>query len=136
MASTRKYLKTYRFITGGILRLQHGLTLLSVSPAQSTPTMPPKKAQKDTSNLPLSAKFARCKNTLSMGFVGLPNVGKSTITNLLCGANHAEAANYPFCTIDPNEVQCIVPDQKFKYLVQTWKSPSIVPAALKVGRAS
>uniref|UniRef100_A0A7S2P2W4 Obg-like ATPase homolog n=1 Tax=Leptocylindrus danicus TaxID=163516 RepID=A0A7S2P2W4_9STRA len=94
--------------------------------------MPPKKAQKDTSELPLSAKFARCKNTLSMGFVGLPNVGKSTITNLLCGANHAEAANYPFCTIDPNEVQCIVPDQKFKYLVDTWKSPSIIPAALKV----
>ena len=34
--------------------------------------------------------------------------------------------------VDPNEVQCVVPDQKFKYLVETWKSPSIVPAALKV----
>mmetsp|Transcript_15047 Transcript_15047/g.19644 ORF Transcript_15047/g.19644 Transcript_15047/m.19644 type:complete len:424 (-) Transcript_15047:78-1349(-) len=94
--------------------------------------MPPKKASKDSSGLPLSARFARCKNTLSMGFVGLPNVGKSTITNLLCGQNHAEAANYPFCTIDPNEVQCVVPDKKFKYLVETWKSPSIIPAALKV----
>jgi ribosome-binding ATPase YchF (GTP1/OBG family) len=34
--------------------------------------------------------------------VGLPNVGKSSLSNLLAGAMHAEAANYPFCTIDPN----------------------------------
>lgn len=52
--------------------------------------------------------------------------------NLLAGANHAEAANYPFCTIDPNVVQCIVPDQKFKYLVDVFKPPSVVPAVLKV----
>ena len=63
---------------------------------------------------------------------GLPNVGKSTLTNLLAGAAHAEAANYPFCTIDPNVVRCIVPDQKFKYLADCWKPPSVVPAALKV----
>lgn len=61
-----------------------------------------------------------------------PNVGKSTLTNLLAGANHAEAANFPFCTIDPNVVQCRVPDQKFKYLADTWKPPSVVPAVLKV----
>lgn len=67
-----------------------------------------------------------------MGFVGLPNVGKSSLTNLLAGANHAEAANYPFCTIDPNVVQCIVPDKNFKYLSDCWKPPSIVPAVLKV----
>ena len=64
--------------------------------------------------------------------VGLPNVGKSSLTNLLAGANHAEAANYPFCTIDPNVVQCVVPDQKFRYLVDVWKSTSVVPAMLKV----
>lgn len=54
------------------------------------------------------------------------------MTNLLAGASHAEAANYPFCTIDPNVVQCIVPDQKFRYLADTWKPPSVVPAVLKV----
>lgn len=64
--------------------------------------------------------------------VGLPNVGKSTLTNLLAGASHAEAANYPFCTIDPNVVQCIVPDKNFRYLADTWKPPSVVPAVLKV----
>lgn len=38
----------------------------------------------------------------------------------------------PFCTIDPNVVQCIVPDKSFKYLADTWKPPSVVPAVLKV----
>jgi GTP-binding protein YchF len=79
-----------------------------------------------------AARFGRVKNTLSMGFVGLPNVGKSTLTNLLAGAAHAEAANYPFCTIDPNVVQCIVPDKNFQYLADTWKPPSVIPAVLKV----
>jgi len=79
-----------------------------------------------------AARFGRVKNDLSMGFVGLPNVGKSTLTNLLAGASHAEAANYPFCTIDPNVVQCVVPDQKFKYIAKTFKPPSVVPAVLKV----
>lgn len=64
--------------------------------------------------------------------VGLPNVGKSSLTNLLAGANHVEAANYPFCTIDPNKISCIVPDKNFTYLADTWKPPSIVPAVLTV----
>lgn len=54
------------------------------------------------------------------------------MTNLLSGATHAEAANYPFCTIDPNVVQCVVPDKNFKYLADLWKPPSVVPAVLKV----
>mmetsp|Transcript_32660 Transcript_32660/g.38036 ORF Transcript_32660/g.38036 Transcript_32660/m.38036 type:complete len:426 (+) Transcript_32660:158-1435(+) len=96
--------------------------------------MPPKKKNAEPEDLGAmrAARFGRVKNDLSMGFVGLPNVGKSTLTNLLAGASHAEAANYPFCTIDPNVVRCIVPDQKFKYLAKTYNPPSVVPAALKV----
>lgn len=59
--------------------------------------MPPKKKagndDKDDEFM-RAARFGRVKNTLTMGFVGLPNVGKSSLTNLLAGANHAEAANY------------------------------------------
>lgn len=96
--------------------------------------MPPKKKTEATpvEGAMKAARFGRVKNDLSMGFVGLPNVGKSSLTNLLAGASHAEAANYPFCTIDPNMVRCIVPDQKFKYLAKTFNPPSVVPAALKV----
>ena len=59
--------------------------------------MPPKKknqAGDDLGGLTKAARFGRVKNTLTMGFVGLPNVGKSSLTNLLAGAAHAEAANY------------------------------------------
>ena len=95
--------------------------------------MPKKKEEVTTVEGAMkAARFGRVKNDLSMGFVGLPNVGKSSLTNLLAGASHAEAANYPFCTIDPNHVRCIVPDQKFKYLSKTYNPPSVVPAALKV----
>jgi len=74
--------------------------------------MPPKakkKLEDEDLGLMKAARFGRVKNTLTMGFVGLPNVGKSSLTNLLSGNNVCESANYPFCTIDPNVVQCIVP---------------------------
>ncbi|KAI2512195.1 Protein of unknown function (DUF933) [Fragilaria crotonensis] len=96
--------------------------------------MPPKKKKGDDDDLGLmrAARFGRVKNDLAMGFVGLPNVGKSSLTNLLAGNNHAEAANYPFCTIDPNVSQAVVPDKNFKYLADCYKPPSIVPAVLKI----
>ena len=49
---------------------------------------------------------------LSIGIVGLPNVGKSTLFNALTKAQNAQAANYPFCTIEPNKATVAVPDKR------------------------
>ncbi|MCB0162389.1 MAG: 50S ribosome-binding GTPase, partial [Caldilineaceae bacterium] len=49
---------------------------------------------------------------LTMGIVGLPNVGKSTVFNALTDAQNAEVANYPFCTIQPNKAIVPVPDSR------------------------
>ncbi len=51
---------------------------------------------------------------LSVGIVGLPNVGKSTTFNALTKAQNAEAQNYPFCTIEPNKAVVSVPDDRIK----------------------
>lgn len=72
--------------------------------------MPPKKAVEETSNNVVA--FGRVKNNLKMGCVGLPNVGKSSLFNLLTSQS-AAAENYPFCTIEPNEARCPVPDERY-----------------------
>ena len=55
---------------------------------------------------------------LSVGIVGLPNVGKSTIFNALTSSQNAQAANYPFCTIEPNKAVVPVPDERLEKLSQ------------------
>lgn len=58
---------------------------------------------------------------LSIGIVGLPNVGKSTLFNALTKAQNAEAANYPFCTIEPNKATVPVPDRRLDQLTEIVK---------------
>ncbi len=68
---------------------------------------------------------------LKAGIVGLPNVGKSTLFNALTRSRKAEAANYPFCTIDPNVGVVIVPDERLKVLQGIAKTNVIVPAVIE-----
>jgi GTP-binding protein YchF len=66
----------------------------------------------------------------SCGIVGLPNVGKSTLFNALTSTQAAEAANYPFCTIEPNVGKLAVPDNRLERLAQLAKSAKTVPTQL------
>ena len=68
---------------------------------------------------------------LRAGIVGLPNVGKSTLFNALTKTHKAEAANYPFCTIDPNVGIVTVPDERLAPLAKIAKTNVIVPATVE-----
>ncbi len=68
--------------------------------------------------------------TLSIGIVGLPNVGKSTLFNALTRAQNAEAANYPFCTIEPNKATVPVPDARLAKLAVLVKPQRVVHATV------
>jgi ribosome-binding ATPase YchF (GTP1/OBG family) len=68
---------------------------------------------------------------LSAGIVGLPNVGKSTLFNAVTRTRKAQAANYPFCTIDPNMGMVTVPDPRLDALSALSHSKKVVPAAIE-----
>src|SRR3954470_688332 len=68
---------------------------------------------------------------LRAGIVGLPNVGKSTLFNAVTRTRKAEAANYPFCTIEPNQGVVIVPDERLEVLSKISGSQKLIPAAIE-----
>src|SRR3954447_1107515 len=64
------------------------------------------------------------------GIVGLPNVGKSTLFNALTRTAAAQAANFPFCTIEPNVGEVAIPDARLEKLARIAKSAQLVPARM------
>eukprot|EP00467_Chlorarachnion_reptans_P015741 CAMPEP_0114505384 /NCGR_PEP_ID=MMETSP0109-20121206/10826_1 /TAXON_ID=29199 /ORGANISM="Chlorarachnion reptans, Strain CCCM449" /LENGTH=389 /DNA_ID=CAMNT_0001683823 /DNA_START=51 /DNA_END=1220 /DNA_ORIENTATION=- len=85
----------------------------------------PKKAQEE------KVLFGRPKNNVTIGLVGLPNVGKSSTFNLL-GKLQVPAENYPFCTIDPAVTSVVVPDERFDFLAEKFKPAKEIQAVLAV----
>mmetsp|Transcript_10543 Transcript_10543/g.16197 ORF Transcript_10543/g.16197 Transcript_10543/m.16197 type:complete len:416 (+) Transcript_10543:158-1405(+) len=87
-----------------------------------------------TNSRPLTRSYSR-STALSMklqtAIVGLPNVGKSTLFNALTETQGAEAANYPFCTIEPNVGIVSVPDPKLAVLEKINESEKVVPTTLE-----
>ena len=67
---------------------------------------------------------------MKLGIVGLPNVGKSTLFNAITNAG-AEAANYPFCTIDPNVGMVTVPDKRLEWLRDQFQPKKFTPAVIE-----
>ncbi len=68
---------------------------------------------------------------MKAGIVGLPNVGKSTLFNAVTRSRKAEAANYPFCTINPNVGVVTVPDERLAVLQEIAKTNVVIPAAIE-----
>ncbi len=69
---------------------------------------------------------------MKAGIVGLPNVGKSTLFNALTSSKSAQAANYPFCTIEPNEGIVPIPDPRLERIRKHIPTQKVIPASLKL----
>ncbi|KAF3952673.1 hypothetical protein ACB098_11G040500 [Castanea mollissima] len=78
-----------------------------------------------------SSSAAKISMSLRAGIVGLPNVGKSTLFNAVVENGKAQAANFPFCTIEPNVGIVAVPDQRLQVLSDLSKSKRAVPASIE-----
>ena len=68
---------------------------------------------------------------MKLGIVGLPNVGKSTLFNAITSTKNAQAANYPFCTIEPNSGIVAVPDERLDKLAEVWQTDKKTPAVVE-----
>lgn len=90
--------------------------------------MPPKKVVEEA---PKTLLLGRAKNHLSMGIVGLPNVGKSLTFNFLSKSS-APSDNYMFCTIEPNVARAPIEDERFDWLCDLYKPKSRVPTTLEI----
>ncbi|KAF5728093.1 obg-like ATPase 1 [Tripterygium wilfordii] len=78
-----------------------------------------------------SSSSGRISMSLKAGIVGLPNVGKSTLFNAVVENGKAQAANFPFCTIEPNVGTVAVPDPRLHVLSDLSKSQRVVPASIE-----
>jgi obg-like ATPase 1 len=90
--------------------------------------MEKKKVEEKTVERPI---LGRISSHLKMGIVGLPNVGKSSLFNLMTKCE-VKAENFPFCTIDPNVARVQLPDERFNWLCEHYQPRSKVPSALEV----
>ena len=90
--------------------------------------MPPKKKKEAPEQKVI---LGRASNTLKMGLVGLPNVGKSSTFNVLSNLS-VPAENYPFCTIEPTEAKIYVPDRRFERLCDIYNPRSKVAASISI----
>jgi len=100
-------------------------SLAKPPPPSKKRSMPPKKGA-----VVEKAKLGRPSNNLKMGIVGLPNVGKSSLFNVIAKCDLGKSANFPYATIEPEEARVPVPDERFLWLCDLYKPKSQIPAFL------